>query len=55
MKREELFGEKVIELRILEFKSGSNLYGIDIKDIGVLLWIKEYINENVNIVLAGKN
>ncbi len=33
MKREELFGEKVIELRILEFKSGSNLYGIDIKDI----------------------
>ncbi|MDD2397582.1 MAG: HAMP domain-containing sensor histidine kinase [Tissierellia bacterium] len=29
--------------------------GIDIKDIGVLLWIKEYINENVNIVLAGKN
>ena len=27
---------------------------MDINNIGVLLWIKEYINENVNIVTVGK-
>lgn len=37
MKREELFGENVIELRILEFKSGANLYGIDIRDVKEIL------------------
>ena len=30
------------------------LEGININDIGVLMWIKEYINENVNLVSAGK-
>ncbi len=37
MKREELFGEELIELRVLEFKSGGNLYGIDIKDVKEIL------------------
>ena len=43
-------GEFIFDTREIK----KMLEGIDINDAGVLLWIKEYINENVDIVLAGK-